>query len=97
MNYNMKESGMRIQQLRIQHQYTQKQLADRLNIDRSFLSRVEAGEKGCSVDLLIQLSDCFDVSLDYIVMGNGNVVNKEQVKSDTKKLIRNLEAFLSNI
>ncbi len=97
MNYDMEKTGQRIQQLRIQHRYTQKQLADRLNIDRSFLSRVEAGEKGCSVDLLIQLSDCFEVSLDYIVMGKGDVVNKEQVKSDIENLIRYLETFLSKL
>lgn len=40
-----------------------------LNIDRSFLSYVESRKKGCSVDLLVQLSVTFDVSLDYMVLG----------------------------
>lgn len=65
----MKQSGERIQQLRIRHGYTQGELVTMLNIDRSFLSYVESREKGCSVDLLVQLSVTFDVSLDYMVLG----------------------------
>ena len=65
----MKQSGERIQQLRIRHGYTQGELVTMLNIDRSFLSYVESRKKGCSVDLLVQLSGTFDVSLDYMVLG----------------------------
>ena len=69
MNYDMKQSGERIQQLRIQHGYTQEQFAKALNIDRSNLSRIESGRRGCSLDLLVQLSSIFGVTLDYIVFG----------------------------
>lgn len=65
----MKQRGERIQQLRIRHGYTQGELVTMLNIDRSFLSYVESRKKGCSVDLLVQLSVTFDVSLDYMVLG----------------------------
>ena len=65
----MKQRGERIQQLRIRHGYTQGELVTLLNIDRSFLSYVESRKKGCSVDLLVQLSVTFDVSLDYMVLG----------------------------
>ena len=34
MNYDMKQSGERIQQLRIQHGYTQGELARALNVER---------------------------------------------------------------
>ena len=44
MNYDMKQSGERIQQLRIQHGYTQGELARELNVDRSYLSRIESGK-----------------------------------------------------
>lgn len=55
MYYDIKRSGKRIHQLRIHNGYTQEAVAQALNIDRSLLSHVEAGKKGCSVDLLIQL------------------------------------------
>lgn len=64
MYYNTKESGARIRQLRIKSGFTQESIAIALNVDRSFYSRIEAGKKGASVDLLIQLSILFNASLD---------------------------------
>ena len=100
MNYNMKQSGERIQQLRIQHGYTQGKLARELNVDRSFLSYVESGKKGCSIDLLVQLSDLLDVSLDYIVLGQEwhsvlSSKHEAHLKADIEKLICHLENFKS--
>lgn len=100
MIYDMKESGERIQQLRIQHGYTQGKLARELNVDRSFLSYIESGKKGCSIDLLVQLSALFDVSLDYIVFGQEwrSVLpgkNEAHLKADIEKLICSLEDFKS--
>lgn len=69
MNYDMKKSGERIRQLRIQRGFTQENVAQVLNIDRSFYSRIEAGKNGCAVDLFIQLSGLFEVSLDYLILG----------------------------
>ena len=69
MAYDIQQSRERIRQFRIQGGYTQEKLAGVLNIDRSLLSHIEAGKRGCSVDLLIQLSSFFDVSLDLLVLG----------------------------
>ena len=69
MNYDMKRSGAYIQSLRIQNGYTQNELAKALNIGQSFLSRIETGQKGCSVDMFIQLSELFHVSLDALILG----------------------------
>ena len=97
----MKRSGGCIQQLRIQHGYTQDELAKALNIDRSYLSRIESGKKGCSVDLLIQLSELLNVSVDYILMGKvrSDVLDaacKERMKNDVDDIIRYLQAFRSS-
>ena len=70
MNYDIMQCGERIRQLRIQNGYTQESLAEKLNIDQSFLSRIESGRKGCSVDLFVQLSECFQVSLDVLILGS---------------------------
>lgn len=51
MAYDIKESGARIRQLRIQHDHAQEKLAGALNVDRSLLIHIEAGKRGCSVDL----------------------------------------------
>lgn len=46
MFYDIKQGGERIHQLHTAAGYTQEQLAEILNIDRSFYSRIERGERG---------------------------------------------------
>lgn len=80
MNYDMKKCGERIHQLRLQAGYTQSELASKLNIDRSFLSHIESGKRGCSVDLLVQFSGVFSVSLDYLALGKDAFTAKERIE-----------------
>lgn len=96
MNYDMKKSGERIRQLRIQQGFTQENIAQMLNIDRSFYSRIEAGKSGCSVDLFVQFSELLHVSLDYLILGRYNValfedIEKLQPKDDIERLIVHLK------
>ena len=87
MNYDMKQSGARIQQLRIQAGYTQSELALKLNINRSFLSHIESGKKGCSVDLLVQLSKLLNVSLDFLILGKDTTSIKEELEELITRLM----------
>ncbi len=96
MNYDMKECGRRIRQLRVKSGLTQEKAAAVLNIDRSFYSRIETGKYGCSVDLFIQLSGLFGVSLDYLILGKYSATlleNTERtlLKENTEKLMICLE------
>ena len=101
MAYDIKGSGARIRQLRIQNGYTQEKLAGVLNIDRSLLSHKKKKKRGCSVDLLIQLSGFFDVSLDLLVLGKENAVSGESkrklLKSDLTEFIKRLEVFKESL
>ena len=71
MRYDMKESGKRIQSLRKLAGLTQEQLAEAVNISTSSLGKIECGKQGISLDLLIDFSAFFSVSLDYIVINRG--------------------------
>lgn len=97
MNYDIKRSGERIRQLRKEIGYTQERLAQTLNIDRSLLSHIEAGKRGCSIDLLIRLSDVFNVSLDLLVLGRDKTAldtsSRNLLRSDITELIDRLELF----
>ena len=96
MNYDIKQSGKRIQQLRINRAYTQDEIAATINIDRSFLSRIESGKKGCSVDMLVQLSEFFQVSLDFLILGKDPVAAQEaERRSHLKEEIANLINLLT--
>lgn len=94
----MKKSGERIRQLRINNGLTQEQVAETLNISRSFYNRIETGEKGCSIDLLVQFSNLFHVSLDYLILGRYSSdlladTDRAQLKKDIAKLVKHLEQF----
>ena len=102
MSYDMKKTGDRIRQLRTQKGYTQEQIAQALNIDRSFYGRIELGQKGCSVDFLIRLSSFFAVSLDYLVLGKDPSEalcqkTREVLKADVVKVISQLEKLMSKL
>ncbi len=98
MNYDLKECGERIRQLRIKSGFTQEKAASVLNIDRSFYNRIETGKKGCSIDLLVQLSQLFHASLDYLILGRYSVdlldtADKAQLREDIENLAAHLEQF----
>lgn len=102
MFYDIKKSGERIRQLRKQHGYTQEELSQALDIDRSYYGRVEIGKRGCSIDLFIQLSEFFDVSIDYLILGKYRCTSSEEVdriqrKEDLEKIISSLEQFKENL
>lgn len=67
--YNIKETADRIRQLRISRGYTQETTAELIGVERSYLSRIETGANGCSIDTLVRLAEIYDVSLDYLVSG----------------------------
>jgi len=96
MNYDMKQSGERIRHLRTKSGLTQEKAANALNIGQSFYARIESGKKGCSVDLFIQLSALFGVSLDYLILGRllknlPKEADTAQLKTDIENLIDRLE------
>lgn len=102
MHYDMKKSGERIRQLRIRVGYSQGELARALNVDQGFLSRVESGKKGCSVDLFVQLSALLGVSLDVLILGMDEIdllkeERRTQLKTDIEELINQLTQFQARL
>jgi transcriptional regulator with XRE-family HTH domain len=64
-----KAFGTRLKVLRKQKGWTQKELANQLDIRYSHLNKYENGMHAPPLEKLTQLADIFDVSLDYLVMG----------------------------
>lgn len=69
MFYDAKEIGKRIKELRKGKGLTQLQLSEKLGITDNFLAKIEGGSKNPSIDLFIQMSELFGVSLDAIILG----------------------------
>jgi len=57
----------RIRDLREDHDYTQKELADELGINSKTYSNYESGNRPIPVTLLCTLADLYGVSIDYLL------------------------------
>ena len=87
--YDISKTAERIKNLRKKAGYTQEQVADLLNVDRRTISNIEGGKKGCSVDMLLRLSELYGVTLDYLLKGDCgdrqqvlNLLNEMQTQLD---------------
>ena len=61
-----------IRSLRMDHGYTQKQIAAYLGISQNTYSQYEIGVLNYPVDVLIKLAELYGVSVDYL-LGRTNV------------------------
>ena len=69
MYFDQEAFGKRLKELRNIKGMTQEELAEKLNISREHLGRIERGKYGCSIDLLIELSFTLNASTDYLLLG----------------------------
>ena len=77
--------GEKIHLLRKQNSLTQEQLAERLTITRQTVSKWELGESEPDVTYLIQLSEIFQVTTDYLLKDVPNTNTTLSVDSPSEK------------
>lgn len=63
---------MRLRDLREDHDLTQKKLADMLHISQNTYSQYENGVRQLPIEILIELSNIYNVSTDYILRLTNN-------------------------
>lgn len=81
--------GARLKELRKQKGWTQKELANQLDIRFSHLNKYESGMHIPPIEKLIQLADIFTVTLDYLVLGN----REDVLPLHNTQLIERLQAL----
>lgn len=59
--------GNRIKRLRLQADFTQSQLARKLEVSPALISAYELGERKPSIEILVSLASTFQVSTDYLL------------------------------
>lgn len=89
MYFDNKSCGIRIRQLREQAKLSQEALAKQLHITSIHLSRIETGARGASLDVLLDVSTVFGVSIDYLVTGR-TIFNNPEVKARLQGIIAEL-------
>ena len=71
----MVDLGHKLKALRLQHDLTQSQLANKLGLTKSVISAYETGLRLPSYDVLVHLAKILNVSTDYLL----GVDNKREI------------------
>jgi transcriptional regulator with XRE-family HTH domain len=95
MYFNQVEFGQRIKEERNRLGLTQEELAEQLNIGSVHVYNIESGRKGCSIDLLLEFAELFEVSTDYLLTGKGNM--NAEIREHLQGAIDELEGLLQGI
>lgn len=64
----------KLKELRLKRNLSQKELATKLNITQTALSRLESGTTTAHEEIIIKVADFFDVSTDYL-LGRTDIKN----------------------
>lgn len=81
MRYDKKLLGIRIREERKKHNLTIEQLAEIIDLSTSFLTTVELGKRGLSVEKLIDIANYFDIIVDDLLH-----INKDRSSYRLEKL-----------
>lgn len=98
MNYNIKESGMMLKDLRKKKGYTQESFVKEIGISHRTYSGIESGAHSTSIETLVEIAQMLETSLDYIILGKENTDLSIDFPEEKKKLVlKILKGILENI
>lgn len=75
--------GSQIKNRRLELNMTQDELAEKLNVSRPAISNWETEKNYPDLQLIVMISDVLDISLDDLLKGDANVV--EKIANDTRE------------
>ena len=93
MYYDPIECGARIVHLRTDCGLTQIQAAEKLNVSVQHYRAVKAGRRSASIELLIEIANTFQASLDYIIFGQSIEPRFQELKLELQNTISTLKAI----
>ena len=83
--------GERIKKLRMNAKMTQPELAKKLDVTRSAVAAYENNSRQPSFQILIRLAHIFNVSTDYLLLGNdNNLLDVEGLSGEQRAIIVSL-------
>ena len=94
MYFDIQACGERISDLRKAHSMSQFQLGIKLNITDGHVCKLEKGLRGPSIDLLIDISELFQVSLDYLILGKEKYSKASQVLNEAEAASDHIQQIL---
>ena len=91
MHFDRMAYGERIKRLRTGRELTQEQLAEKINVSRTYIVKIENGLQIGPIEIAIELAMFFDVSMDFLLIG------KENYRVDRKQCLRMAIDILSEL
>lgn len=83
--------GDRIKQLRLDAKMTQPELAERLKVTRSAVATYENNTRQPSFQILVRIAHIFQVSTDYLLLGNEHdTIDISGLSLEQKRILANL-------
>lgn len=79
--------GQRLKEARTSNNYSQQEVSEILHVSRSTISSWEIGRTYPSIELLINLSDLYGISLDQLLKEDKEIVRELNKSSQYKKWI----------
>ena len=99
-NSVFKGFGAKIKEKRLSLGLTQEKAAERLNINESYYSRIERGDRSFSVGLLLSIANFYNLSLDYL-LGFTQGAENDKLLSELESIFKDKNpsesAFLLNL
>ncbi|MCP4129448.1 MAG: helix-turn-helix transcriptional regulator [bacterium] len=70
----LKEISKRLKTVRKSLEKTQQEFADEVGLSKGFISKIEAGIQQPSAHFLSQMSETYDISVDWLLFGYGEMI-----------------------
>ena len=86
--------GNRISKLRKKYSYSQEYIASQLGVSRQAVSKWETDQTAPDTNNLIALAKLFDVSVEYLAIGN---VQEEEINHEEKKAVSETRRIIGYI
>jgi len=78
MQLNIETIGERLSAFRKKIGISQTEMSTRANLNRSYVTHIETGKSTPSFDFLSKLMQTYDLSLDWLLSGNGHMFAKDR-------------------
>lgn len=102
--YSKEQVGRRLRAYRTANNYTQNQFSEILDISVNFLSEIENGHKGVSMDMLAKLCKTLELPADYILFGytsspaEGSVESiADELNALTTEQLLSISAYITSL
>lgn len=80
--------GARVKELRKSKGWNQTELGEKINLSFSGVSLIEADKNSPSIDVILKLSELFEVSADYLLTGNEEPTGISEEEREILEFVR---------